>query len=37
MEIYDKSPAMMISPGFNTGEHVDSRRVFENKSFQAFK
>ena len=37
MEIYDKSAAMVISAVFNTSEHVDSWRVFENKSFQAFK
>ena len=37
MEIYDKSCAMVIRVVFNTREHVDSGRVFEKKSFRAFK
>ena len=37
MRIYDKSAGMVISAVFNTAEHVDSRRVFENKSFRALK
>ena len=37
MEDQDESSAMVISALFTTREHVDSRRVFENKSFQAFK
>ena len=37
MEISDTSAPMVISVLFNTREHVDSRRVFEKKSFPAFK
>ena len=37
MEISDKTAAMVISAMFNTREHVDSGKVFENKSFGAFK
>ena len=37
MEIYFKITAMVILALLNTGEHVDSRRVFVNKSFPTFK
>ena len=37
MKIEDKSAPMVISPVFNTREHVDSRRVFQKKNFWVFK
>ena len=37
IEILNKTAALVISAVFNTREHLDSERVFENKSFQAFK
>ena len=37
MKIYNKGAAMVISAVFNTREYFDSLRVFEKKSFPAFK
>ena len=37
MKILDKSDAVHISAVLETREHVDSRRVFWNKSFFPFK
>ena len=37
MENYDEGPAVLISPLFVTHQHVVSRKVLKNRSFQAFK
>ena len=37
MENYDKSAAVQFSGVLGTREHVDSQKVFYNKSFQALK
>ena len=37
MDFLLKGASLVISAVFTTREHVDSGRVFDNKSFQAFK
>ena len=37
MENYDERAAVLISAVFVTDQHVVSRKVFKNRSFQAYK